>query len=948
MEKNFQRLGLKSGQHFDLLRAKAENAYQGIKHSSTSTANDILRAEQAKHEQLTRLNEQQFGRQESLIAKIKEHWLGLTAAATAVYYAVAPSITAYMESETALLRLALAMKNQGDFTREGLQDLVAFSEQIQQTTAYEDDFTKSIMGNLKSYGMSNEEVKRATRIALDFASAKQAEGMTASTAAELLGKAYAGNTSTLSRYGVVVDETLKGAEKFEAVLVQLEQRFGSAAQAELLTYAGQWKQLKNQWGDIQEVIGLGVLKSLQAVNVTAGLVAESFMWATRNVLQMFDVITTPLQQTMKGFAYLAELAGLHGTAAAMRGVADSLGETVKNIDNARQSTTQWTIKQTEALLATDNVTQAIEGMARADIKAKVAVTAGAAERKKTADEQAKLEKVSHDTAMKNLYESEKAQQAVIDEAQRLGEQFLRDEEKRQEDRTRKAAEEERRRTEIAYQEGMRRLTWEEYDVQVTVEAWKWYYKYLADEEAKRVAERDAANTQGVKSTKESHKQQTESALESYRKQMEGATDFTTAFKASLGYAYESIGPFWSNVSKGFAEMWSNVNRSMSDLFFNVFTGNFDKLGDVVKNFGLSMVRTFADILAAEATKGLLRLLIGFTGGSTGIIGTLLGSAVGSAAGGGSGGGGGGGLGMVSAGSSLVSGGSTVAGWLGLGGSTGTATGGAAVGAASVGAGVGIGTGLLTSTPTAIATGFGGLVGIEGATTGASLGAGATGVGTAAGAAAGTIGGQLAAAGPYAALPALAVMGAMMIDQALSPDTWPDALSRVTATLAADQALTAQVVSRLPLLTEAAGAWGDKYNPAGTAILMPGWGHDTTDMVILAALSSLGYRDKVLAMEQEVVQRYNANYWQFAPDNTRAEGGPIWPGTFTVGERGPERLTVDNTGHGYVTPMGGGEEPIVIRNEVKVFIDGKEITSTVVRGIRDGDEDLVHYLRKAVG
>ncbi len=50
--------------------------------------------------------------------------------------------------------------------------------------------------------------------------------------ADLLGKAYAGNTSALGRYGIVVDETIPKAEKFEAVLRQLEARFGGAAQAE--------------------------------------------------------------------------------------------------------------------------------------------------------------------------------------------------------------------------------------------------------------------------------------------------------------------------------------------------------------------------------------------------------------------------------------------------------------------------------------------------------------------------------------------------------------------------------------------------------------------------------------------------------------------------------------------------------------------------------------------
>jgi len=36
---------------------------------------------------------------------------------------------------------------------------------------------------------------------------------------------------------------------------------------------------------------------------------------------------------------------------------------------------------------------------------------------------------------------------------------------------------------------------------------------------------------------------------------------------------------------------------------------------------------------------------------------------------------------------------------------------------------------------------------------------------------------------------------------------------------------------------------------------------------------------------------------------RASGGPIWPGNWLVGENGPERMRIDSSGRGYVTPLG---------------------------------------------
>jgi hypothetical protein len=40
-------------------------------------------------------------------------------------------------------------------------------------------------------------------------------------------------------------------------------------------------------------------------------------------------------------------------------------------------------------------------------------------------------------------------------------------------------------------------------------------------------------------------------------------------------------------------------------------------------------------------------------------------------------------------------------------------------------------------------------------------------------------------------------------------------------------------------------------------------------------------------------------------HTRARGGPVWPGTWTVGENGPEKMTINRNGTGYVTPNAGG-------------------------------------------
>ncbi|MCK9597704.1 MAG: tape measure protein, partial [Sphaerochaeta sp.] len=80
IEQNFKNLNIKSSAEMDLMRAKISNSYERIKNSAQATANDILRAEKAKNDQLTRINELQFGKQTSFLTQLKTHWLGVTAA----------------------------------------------------------------------------------------------------------------------------------------------------------------------------------------------------------------------------------------------------------------------------------------------------------------------------------------------------------------------------------------------------------------------------------------------------------------------------------------------------------------------------------------------------------------------------------------------------------------------------------------------------------------------------------------------------------------------------------------------------------------------------------------------------------------------------------------------------------------------------------------------------
>ena len=60
-----------------------------------------------------------------------------------------------------------------------------------------------------------------------------------------------------------------------------------------------------------------------------------------------------------------------------------------------------------------------------------------------------------------------------------------------------------------------------------------------------------------------------------------------------------------------------------------------------------------------------------------------------------------------------------------------------------------------------------------------------------------------------------------------------------------------------------------------------------------------------ATEAPIVANFSATGQVGSGSNHRAHGGPVWPGTWTVGENGPETLVLGPGGGGYVYPNGSG-------------------------------------------
>jgi hypothetical protein len=185
--------------------------------------------------------------QRSLV-KMAAGLVSVTAAATALKFAFG----AAMESEAAFNDLAAAVKRAGASWKAEEKSLRAFTTQMQMLTATSDELSARSLQLLLDYGMNISTAMRTMTTAADLAAARSID---LKTAVDLLGKAYVGFTGTLTRYGIIIDQTMSQSEKFESVMKKINETMGGAAAEKMKATISQWQLFKELIGDLAESAG---------------------------------------------------------------------------------------------------------------------------------------------------------------------------------------------------------------------------------------------------------------------------------------------------------------------------------------------------------------------------------------------------------------------------------------------------------------------------------------------------------------------------------------------------------------------------------------------------------------------------------------------------------------------------------------------------------------------
>jgi len=211
------------------------------------------------------------------------------------------------QEEQGIARLVVALKNQGinyDVVKVKLEDVI---DTTMQKTGIADDKQRESIGTLVTVTGDLDKALELNRLAMDLSIAKQID---LTSAAEIVGKVSQGNTSILTRYGIVVGEDATATE----ALTKMTQMFGGQAEAMGQTSAGAFKIIQNRMNDMMETVGVAVLPllnrvfkivgdildriDLEKITSSLGKVLDALMPLIDSATRLLGDIIVPLSNTI--------------------------------------------------------------------------------------------------------------------------------------------------------------------------------------------------------------------------------------------------------------------------------------------------------------------------------------------------------------------------------------------------------------------------------------------------------------------------------------------------------------------------------------------------------------------------------------------------------------------------------------------------------------------------
>lgn len=189
------------------------------------------------------------------------------AAAAAAAYAVklaVDGVKAAIEDEAAQQRLANALRNVTGATND---QIAAIEKQILKTSLATGVADDQLRPALQRLAVATGDVTKANdllTLALDISAAT---GKSVESVSNALGKAYEGNTASLTRLGVGLSAAEIKTLGLEGAVATLSETFGGAAATQADTYEGRIARLNVAFDEAKETVGAALLPILEKLLV---------------------------------------------------------------------------------------------------------------------------------------------------------------------------------------------------------------------------------------------------------------------------------------------------------------------------------------------------------------------------------------------------------------------------------------------------------------------------------------------------------------------------------------------------------------------------------------------------------------------------------------------------------------------------------------------------------
>lgn len=192
--------------------------------------------------------------------------LGLTFSAAAVVAFGKASVTAFLADDKAAKSLNQTLKNTGNAF--AIPQVTAFIANTEKMTGVLDDQLRPAFQSLLTATGNVYTAQSALNTALDVAAGttKSVEEVSAA-----LAKAYAGNTTALSRLGIGLSKTTLKTGDMGKIMDEVNAKMGGQAAVAAETYAGKLSKLQVAAKNAQETIGSGLVGALEALSTSGTL-----------------------------------------------------------------------------------------------------------------------------------------------------------------------------------------------------------------------------------------------------------------------------------------------------------------------------------------------------------------------------------------------------------------------------------------------------------------------------------------------------------------------------------------------------------------------------------------------------------------------------------------------------------------------------------------------------